>query len=71
MAGLNPSWGYDRLQGALANLGHIVSSSTVANILNHHGIEPAPERGKHTSWCTFLKAHWEVMAATVFFTIEV
>ncbi len=57
MASENPSWGYDRLQGALANLGHTVSSSTVANILKRHGIEPAPERGKRTSWRTFLKAH--------------
>lgn len=71
MAGENPSWGYDRLQGALANLGYTVSSSTIANILKRQGIEPAPERGKRTSWRTFLKAHWDVMAATDFFTIEV
>jgi phosphoglycerate dehydrogenase-like enzyme len=30
-----------------------------------------PEREKRTSWTTFLKAHWEVMAATDFFTVEV
>jgi transposase InsO family protein len=71
IASENASWGYDKIQGALANLGHTVSSSTVANILKRHGIEPAPERGKRTSWRTFLKAHWEVMAATDFFTIEV
>ena len=71
MARENTSWGYDRLQGALANLGYLISSSTVANILKRHGIEPAPERKKRTSWITFLKAHWDVMAATDFFTIEV
>ncbi len=71
MARDNPSWGYDRLQGALANLGRTVAASTVANILKSHGIEPAPERGRRTSWRTFLKAHWEVMAATDFLTIEV
>ena len=70
MALENPTWGYDRVQGALANLGHTLSSSTVANIVKRHGIEPAPERGKRTSWRTFLKAHWDVMAATDFFTIE-
>jgi hypothetical protein len=59
------------LQGALANLGYIISSSTLANILKRLGIEPAPERGKRRSWRTFLKAHWDVMAATDFFTIEV
>ncbi len=71
MARGNTSWGYDRLQGALANLGYLTSSSTVANILKRHGIEPAPERDKRTSWRTFLKAHWGVMAATDFFTVEV
>ena len=63
MARENTSWGYDRLQGALANLGYLMSSSTVANILKRHGIEPAPERGKRTSWRTFLKAHWDVSLA--------
>jgi hypothetical protein len=40
----NPTWGYDRIQGVLANLGHKISDSTVANTLREHGIEPAPER---------------------------
>ena len=71
MARENVSWGYDRIQGALANLGHIIAPNTVKNILKRHGIEPAPEREKRTSWTTFLKAHWDVMAATDFFTVEV
>ncbi|MGB5299268.1 MAG: integrase core domain-containing protein [Thiogranum sp.] len=71
MARENAFWGYDRIQGALANLGHIVAPNTVKNILKRHGIEPAPERGKRTSWTTFLKAHWDVMAATDFFAVEV
>ncbi len=71
MAGENASWGYDKIQGALDNLGYTVAPSTVANILKRHGIEPAPERGKRTSWRTFLKAHWDVMAAADFFTVEV
>ena len=71
MARENASWGYDRIQGALANLGHIVAPNTVKNILKRHGIEPAPEREKRTSWKTFLKAHWDVLAATDFFTVEV
>ena len=41
MARENTSWGYDRTQGALANLGHIVATNTVKNILKRHGIEPA------------------------------
>jgi putative transposase len=71
MALENRSWGYTRIQGALANLGYDVGRGTIANVLSEHGIDPAPERGKHTSWATFLKAHWESIAATDFFTVEV
>ncbi len=71
MAKENPTWGYDRLQGALANLGHTVAPNTVRNILRRNGIEPAPERGKRTSWRTFLKAHASTIFAADFFTTEV
>ena len=46
MASDNSGWGYTRIQGALANLGHKVGRGTVANVLNRNGIEPAPERSK-------------------------
>ena len=64
-------WVYTRIQGALANLGHRVGRTTVANILKQHGIEPAPERGKRTSWKRFLQTHWTTLAAVDFFTVEV
>ncbi len=67
----NPRWGYDRIQGALANLGYHITDTTVGNILKAHGIEPAPDRQRSTSWKSFLKAHWDVMAATDFTTVEV
>ena len=35
-----------RLQGALANLGHKLSDTTVGNILREHGIEPGEEVGR-------------------------
>ena len=70
MAGENPRWGYDRIQGALANLGHEISDTTVGNILKAHGIEPAPQRKRQTTWKTFLQAHWDVLAAIDFTTIE-
>ncbi len=41
------------------------------NVLNHSGIEPAPERSKRTTWSTFLKAHWKVLAASDFFSVAV
>jgi len=46
----NRSWGYDRIAGALANLGHKLSDQTVGNVLKRHGIPPAPEREKTTTW---------------------
>jgi putative transposase len=67
----NPRWGYTRIQGALANLSHQVGRGTVSNVLKRNGMEPAPERGKHTTSSTFLKAHWKVLAASDFFTVEV
>jgi transposase InsO family protein len=71
MATENRDWGYTRIQGALANLGHDVGRGTIATILKQHGIEPAPERQKRTTWREFLKAHWDVLAAADFFTVEV
>ncbi len=71
MAKENPSWGYDRIQGALANVGYHISDSTVGNILKSHGIEPAPDRKRTGSWKIFLKAHWDVLAAMDFTTVEV
>ncbi len=71
MAKENPTWGYDRIQGALANLGHPVSDRTVGNILKAHGIEPAPDRKRLSTWKTFLEAHWDVLASVDFTTIEV
>jgi transposase InsO family protein len=67
----NPTWGYDRIQGALANLGHDISDQTVGNILKRHGIEPAPDRKRQTTWKTFIKSHWDVLGAIDFTTIEV
>jgi len=67
----NPTWGYDRIQGALANVGHNVSDQTVGNILKQHGIEPASDRKRQMTWATFLKAHWDVLSAIDFTTVEV
>jgi putative transposase len=71
MATENRDWGYTRIQGALATLGHDVGRGTIATILQRHGIEPAPVRRKGTTWREFLKAHWDVLAAADFFTVEV
>jgi len=67
----NSGWGYDRIVGALANLGHVVSDQTVGNILRRHGIAPAPERRRTTTWKEFIRSHMAVLAGTDFFTVEV
>ena len=71
MARENPSWGYERIAGAMANLGHKVSDQTVGNILRRHDIPPAPKRKQTTSWKDFIRAHMAVMVGTDFFTVEV
>lgn len=69
----NPRFGYTRIRDVLRNLGHTVGRNTVTRILLEHGLEPAPERKKKTSWQTFIKAHMEqaAIAAMDFFKIEV
>lgn len=71
MALENRDWGYRRILGALSNLGHNLARGTIANILKQHGIEPAPERNRKTTWKEFLSRHWELIVAADFFTIEV
>jgi putative transposase len=71
LAGENRDWGYRRLQGALSNLGHEIARSTIAAILERHGLEPAPERNRKTTWREFLARHWDMIVATDFFTVEV
>ena len=58
MAKENPSWGYDRMVGAMANLGYQLSDQTVGNILGRHDIPPAPERKHTTSWKDFILLIW-------------
>jgi transposase InsO family protein len=71
MAKENPGWGYDRIVGAMANLGFKLSDQTVANILRRHDIPPAAKRKQATTWRDFIRAHMAVLAATDFFTVEV
>ena len=71
MANENPSWGYDRIVGALANLGHPLSDQTVGNILRRHGLSPAPKRKQTVSWKDFIRSHRDVLVGMDFFTAEV
>jgi putative transposase len=67
----NSGWGYDRIAGALANLGHDISDQTVGNVLRRHGISPAPKRSQTTTWKDFIASHTAVLSGIDFFTVEV
>jgi putative transposase len=71
MAKENSGWGYDRIVGALANLGHAVSDQGVGIVLKRHGIAPAPKRSQTTTWKEFIRSHMAVLAGIDFFTAEV
>ncbi len=71
MARENTGWGYDRIVGALANLGYHLSDQTLGNILRRHGIAPAPKRSRTTSRKDFIAAQMNVIAGADFFTVEV
>jgi putative transposase len=67
LAGENPTWGYRRIHGELAGLGHHIASSTVWSILKASCIDPAPQRSDVT-WSQFL--HSQAAVACDFFTVD-
>lgn len=67
----NPSWGYDKIEGAMKNLNLDVSATKIGEIFNEHGIEPAPERNRQTTWKTFIQSHLACLGAIDFTTMEV
>ena len=71
MAGEQPTWGYTRIRGVLANLGHHIARITVKRILHDLWVASAPERTQRTPWKTFLQAHGDGLAAADLGTVEV
>ena len=71
MALENLGWGYTKIRDALrTGLKIEIGRSTVADILNEAGIEPAPEREKKRTWKRFIKMHWDTLYACDFFSVE-
>jgi putative transposase len=67
----NRTWGYDKIQGALANIGYQVSDQTVANILKKNGLPPRSGRVPEMSWADFIRNHQDTLYACDFFTADV
>jgi putative transposase len=65
----NPRWGYLRIVGELKKLGVVVSKTSVASVLRHHRLPPAPRRSGPT-WSQFLSAQAKGILATDFFTVD-
>ena len=58
----NHDWGYDRIVGALANLGYKVCDQTVGNVLQRHALPPAPERKRTTTWAALIRIDLALLA---------
>ncbi len=65
----NPTEGYRRVQGELARLGIKLAASTVWEMLQRAGIEPAPRRGGD-SWIGYLRAQASGIVACDFLTVD-
>ncbi|WP_089104138.1 integrase core domain-containing protein [Streptomyces hyaluromycini] len=65
----NPRWGHRRIQAELARIGHQIVASTVWEILNAAGVDPAPRRTGPT-WREFLTVQAESIIAADFFHID-
>ena len=65
----NPTWGYRRIHGELARLGHHLAPSTVWAILKRHGIDPAPRRTGPT-WTQFLTTQARGIIACDTFVVD-
>jgi hypothetical protein len=66
----NPRWGYGKIQGALIKLCFQISQSTIRNILDKHGIQPASVRNGSIGWRKLMDHYKDQILACDFFTVE-
>jgi len=66
----NPRWGYGKIQGALIKLCFTISQSTIRNILDRYGIQPAPVRNGSVGWRKLMDHYKDQIIACDFFTVE-
>jgi putative transposase len=65
----SPTWGYRRLRGELAGLGHRIGASTIWTILHSTGIDPSTRRAG-PSWSEFLRAQAHAILACDLFHLD-
>ena len=70
MAKDNPSWGAGRISNWMKHLGFKISKSSVWRIMEDNGFNPDPTIRKKGNWQRFIKSHFDVLAATDFFSVE-
>ena len=66
----NSDWGYVKLEGELRKLGYTLSDQTIADILERHGIPPAPQRKPSASWRHLMQHYKRQLMACDFFTVD-
>ena len=66
----NSRLGYGKIAGELLKLGFQVSLTTVRNVLDRCGIQPAPVRNGSIGWRHLMTHYKEQILACDFFTVE-
>jgi putative transposase len=69
LANENPRWGYMRIRGELLKLGHVISATSIRNLMRTRGIPTSPRRSR-LSWREFLRAQASAIVATDYFTVD-
>jgi putative transposase len=65
----NPTWGYRRIHGELARIGHQIGASTIWKILRSAGIDPSTRRAGPT-WAQFLRVQARATLACDLFHLD-
>jgi hypothetical protein len=66
----NATWGYGKIEGELRKLGLTVSRTSIRNILDRHGILPAPVRNGSLGWRQLMRHTKQPIVACDFFAVE-
>ena len=67
----NSSWGYDRIAGALINLGHKAQIKQSVTFSAGTASPFAPKRSQTTRWKDFIASHMAVITGMDFFSVEI